>query len=99
MNDVCFYLFSSTFITMNYPIITSLLSEKRNGGNFVKWKSCLNIVLICENYKFVLIEEFPPEPATNTICTVQEAYDHWIQANKKVRYYMLASMSDVLRIK
>ena len=35
----------------------------------------------------------------NTTRTIQKAYDHWIQANKKARYYMLASMPDVLRIK
>ena len=96
MNDECLYLFSSTFITMNYPIISILSSEKLNGQNFVKWKSNMNLVLICENYKFFLTEECPPKPTTNATRTVREAYDHWIQANNNAYYYMLAGMSDVL---
>ena len=80
---------------MNNPIIVILLSEKLNG----KWKNNMNIVLICENYTFVRREECPPELATNAPRTVREAYDHWSQANNKACYYMLATMSNVLRIK
>ena len=36
------------------PIIALLANEKLNGDNYVKWKSNINIVLICENQKFVL---------------------------------------------
>ena len=42
---------------MNNPIITILSSEKFIGENFVKWKSNMNIVLICRNYKFILTEK------------------------------------------
>ena len=77
LNNEC-YLFISTFITMNNPFIAILLSEKLNSENFVKWKSNMSIVLICENYKFVLTEECPPEPAANAPCTVREASDRWI---------------------
>ena len=59
----------------------------------------MSIVLICENYKFVLTKECPPKPAANTPHTIREAYDSWIQANNKPRCYMLAVMFDVLRIK
>ena len=84
---------------MNNPIIVIQSSEKLNSENFVKWKSNVNIVLICENYKFIFTEECPPEPVANTPRTVREAYDRWIQANNKAGCYMLAPMSDVLRIK
>ena len=84
---------------MNNPIITILWSEKLNGENFIKWKSNMNILLICENYKFVFTEECPLEPAANDPYTVREANDHRIQANNKVRCYMLVAMSDRLRIK
>ena len=84
---------------MNNPIITILSSEKLNSENFVKWKSNMNIAQICENYKFVLIKECPPRPATNAPHPIREVYDHWIQANNKARCYMLAVMSDVLRMK
>ena len=50
---------------MNNPIIAILSSKKLKDENLVKWKSNMNIVLICENYKFVRTEECPPEPAAN----------------------------------
>ena len=99
MSDECLYLFSSTFIIMNYPIVAILSSVKLNSKNFVKWKSNMNLVLICENYKFVLAEKGPPELAANATRTVRETYDHWIQANNKACCYMLVVMFDVLGIK
>ena len=98
LNDE-YHLFISAFITMNNPIIAILSSEKLNDENFINWKSKMNIVLICQNYKFVLTEECPSKHATNAPRTVREAYDCWIQANNKAHYYMLAAISDVLRIK
>ena len=52
-----------------------------------------------ENNRFVLTEECPAEPAANAARSVREPYERWIQANNKVRAYMLVSMSDVLRLK
>ena len=86
-------------MSSNNPIIPLLANEKLNGDNFVKWKSKINIVLICENKKFVLIEECPPEPPANASRTVRERYDSWIHSNNKARYYMLTSMNDILRKK
>ena len=45
------------------PIIALLANEKLTGDNFIKWKSNMTIVLVSENYKFVLTEECPPQPA------------------------------------
>ena len=45
------------------PIISLLANESLIGNNFVKWKSNVNIVLVYENNRFVLIEECPVEPA------------------------------------
>ena len=56
-------------------------------------------MLICENQKFVLIEECPPNPIANASHTVRERYDSWIHSNNKARCYMLDSMNDVLRKK
>ena len=89
----------SEIIESNNPIITLLANEKLSGVNFVKWKSNINIVLICENQKFVLTEEFPSEPHANASHTVQERYDSWIHSNNKARCYMLASMNNVVRKK
>lgn len=80
------------------PVI-ALLNEKLNGEFFLKWKSNINIALVCENLKFVLAEECPPEPPLNTSRSVREIYDRWIVANNKAKGYMLAGMNDVLRLK
>ena len=81
------------------PIIALLANESLTGDNFAKWKSNVNIVLVYENNRFVLTEECPAEPAANATRSVREPYERWIQANNKARAYMLASMSDVLRLK
>ena len=86
-------------MSSNNPIIALLANEKLNGDNFIKWKSNMNIVLICENQKFVLTEECPPEPPANNSRNVREKYDSWQMANNKDRCYMLASMNDVLSFK
>ena len=51
------------------PIIALLANEKLTGDNFIKWKSNMNIVLVSEDYKFVLMEECPPQPAANATRT------------------------------
>ena len=56
-------------------------------------------MLICENQKFVLTEECPPEPHANAPRSVREKYDSWQMANNKARRYMFACMNDVLRTK
>ena len=93
-----FFSFISAIMSSN-PIIALLANEKLDGDNFIKWKSNINIVLICENQKFVLTEECPPEPPATASRNVREKYDLWQQANNKARCYMLACMSDVLRTK
>ena len=84
---------------MSNPISGLRATEKLTGENFNKWKSNMNIVLVCENYKFVLVVECPEQPAANATRAVREAYDKWINANSKARCYLLAGMSEVLRTK
>ncbi|EXB30863.1 Retrovirus-related Pol polyprotein from transposon TNT 1-94 [Morus notabilis] len=84
---------------MSNPIITLLATEKLDGDNYAKWKSNMNILLVCEDYKFVIVEECPPKPAANATKAAREPYDRWIKANNKAKCFMLASMSDVLRKK
>ncbi|XP_073046082.1 uncharacterized protein [Primulina eburnea] len=62
-------------------------------------QSNINIVLVCENLKFVLTEECPPERPLNDARSVREIYDRWIAANNKAKGYMLTGMNDVLRLK
>ena len=95
----CLIYLILAIMSSNNPIIALLANEKLSGDNFVKWKSNINIVLICENQKFVLIKECPPEPPANASLTIRERYDSWIHSNNKARYYMVASLNDVLRKK
>ncbi|XP_062075684.1 uncharacterized protein LOC133779790 [Humulus lupulus] len=47
--------------------VTALLANtKLTGDKFKKWKSNKNIVLICENHKFVFTEECPEVPTVTT---------------------------------
>ena len=95
----CLSYLISAIMSSNNPIIALLANEKLSGDNFVKCKSNINIVLICENQKFVLTEECPPKPPANASRTVRERYDSWIYSNNKARCYMLTSMNDVFRKK
>ncbi|XP_073057004.1 uncharacterized protein [Primulina eburnea] len=79
--------------------VLALLNEKLAGENFLKWKSNINIALVCKNLKFVLTEECPPEPSLNASRSVREIYDRWIATNNKEKGYLLAGMNDVLRLK
>ena len=45
----CLSYLISVIMSSNNPIIALLANEKLSGDNFVKWKSNINIVLICEN--------------------------------------------------
>ena len=64
------------------------------GENFAKWKSNINLLLVNEDLRIVLMEECPPEPVAKA---AREAFDHWVRANNKVKVYMLAGMSELLR--
>ena len=56
-------------------------------------------MLVYENNRFVLTEECLAETAANAARSVREPYERGIQVNNKAWAYMLAIMSDVLRLK
>ncbi|XP_073118883.1 uncharacterized protein [Henckelia pumila] len=86
-------------MAMGNPNMSLLANNTLTGENFPKWKSNINIVLVSENNMFVLTEECPPVPPANATRAVKEPYDRWIASKNKAKAYMLASMSDALRIK
>ena len=57
----------------------------------------MNIVLTAEEYKYVLIEACPPEPGERETNEETQAYRKWKKTDKVARYYILASMSNVLQ--
>ncbi|KAL5564742.1 hypothetical protein UlMin_027906 [Ulmus minor] len=79
------------------PLSVILSQNKLIGENFTDWKRNLNIVLTSEKHKFVLLEACPPETAANAAKAVKDAYKKWIVSDDMARYYMLASMSNVLQ--
>ena len=70
-------------------IIALLANQSLTDDNFVKWKSNVNIVLVCENNRFVLTEECSAEPTANVARSAREPYERWIQANNKARAYIV----------
>ncbi|XP_038882371.1 uncharacterized protein LOC120073638 [Benincasa hispida] len=81
---------------MTSSIIQFLALEKLIGDNYVTWKSNLNTILTIDDLRFILTEECPPIPSSNSNQIVWEAFDRWIRANDKARAYILASLSNVL---
>ncbi|XP_041999758.1 uncharacterized protein LOC121749236 [Salvia splendens] len=57
----------------------------------------MDIVLIAEEYKFVLTTPQPPVPVANAAAAVRDAHRRWHKANEMTKCYMLASMSTVLK--
>ena len=84
---------------MANPIVALLSRTVLTGENFQKWKSDLNIVLMSENIRFILIDPCPLVPAANAQRAVRDSYDRWMNANNRAISYMLASMSDKLSSK
>ena len=56
----------------------------------------MNVILVCEDLKFILMEKYLPEPAPNAGRAARNAYNNWIKANEKAHSYLISSMSEVL---
>ncbi|XP_038885833.1 uncharacterized protein LOC120076129 [Benincasa hispida] len=84
---------------MSNSIIQLIASDKFNGEGYSNWKSNINMILVMDGLRFVLMEECPPVPSTTVNQNVQDIYDRWVRANEKARAYILASISDVLNKK
>ena len=56
------------------PLSVILKENKLIGPNYIDWKWNLNLVLIVEGYKFMLIEVCPLVPDSNSSKDEVEAY-------------------------
>nr|XP_016502796.1 PREDICTED: uncharacterized protein LOC107820943 [Nicotiana tabacum] len=79
------------------PLTAILTQNKLEGPNYVDWKRNLDIVLIAEEYKFVLDEVCPEKPGDDATDDEQKAYQKCIKVDEMARCYILASMSNVLQ--
>ena len=79
------------------PLAVILKENKLDGTNYIDWKRNLDIVLIAEDYKFVLTDLCLPKPHEGA--TEQEAkpYKNWVKADEMSWCYILASMSNILQ--
>ncbi|KAH0696012.1 hypothetical protein KY289_013494 [Solanum tuberosum] len=81
----------------SFTHLTSILNQnKLEGLNYVDWKRNLDIVLIAEGYKYVLVEECPEKPE-NAPDDQVSAYDKWVKADEMAKCYILASIANVLQ--
>ncbi|XP_016463439.1 uncharacterized protein LOC107786468 [Nicotiana tabacum] len=79
------------------PLTAILTQNKLESPNYVDWKRNLDIVLIAEEYKFVLDEVCPEKPGNDAMDDEQKAYQKWVKPDEMARCYILASMSNVLQ--
>ncbi|XP_075091523.1 uncharacterized protein LOC142171728 [Nicotiana tabacum] len=79
------------------PLTTILTQNKLEGPNYVDWKQRLDIVLIVEDYKFVLDEVCPEKLGEVSTDDEQKAYQKWVKADVMAQCYVLASISNVLQ--
>ena len=78
------------------PLSVILKENKLIGPNYIDWKRNLNLVLTAEEYKFVLTDVCPPPPDSDSSKEEVKAYQHWRKTDEMARYYILASMSNIL---
>ena len=57
----------------------------------------LDIVLIAEDYKFVLTDLCPPKPHEEATEQESKPYKKWVKADEMSWCYILASMSNILQ--
>ena len=79
------------------PLFVIQKENKLTGPNYINWKKNLNMVLIAEEYKFVLTDVYPPAPDSDSLKEEVEAYQTWHKVEEMARCYILASMSNVLQ--
>nr|CAD1843989.1 unnamed protein product [Ananas comosus var. bracteatus] len=78
------------------PLSRILESNRLTGPNFQDWLRNLKIVLGIEKLDYVLQTPIPELNAEATTEEVEER-DMWVDDDQRVKYYMLASMSNELQ--
>ncbi|XP_038882318.1 uncharacterized protein LOC120073562 [Benincasa hispida] len=66
--------------------LSLLATDKLTGENYASWKNTINMILIIEDLRFVLMEECPLIPPPTAAQNIREAYEHWTQDNEKLRH-------------
>ena len=59
---------------MTGVVINLLSANKLTGENYTTWNDTINIVLVIDDLKFILIGECPQIPTPNASRNVRDAY-------------------------
>lgn len=78
---------------MSNSIIQLLASDKFNGEGYSNWKSNINKILVVDDLRFILMEEFSPLTSSNANRNIWEVYEKRAWTNEKARAYILVSIS------
>ncbi|GAV91524.1 hypothetical protein CFOL_v3_34918, partial [Cephalotus follicularis] len=68
------------------------------GPNYVDWVRNVRTVLNSEDIDYVLKAPMPALPAEDASTEDHEIYKKWVTDEKKVRSYLMASMSNALQV-
>ncbi|GAV57197.1 UBN2_3 domain-containing protein, partial [Cephalotus follicularis] len=68
------------------------------GPNYVDWLRNVKIVLNSEDIDYVLEAPMPALPAEDASTEDHAIYKKWVANEKKVRSYLMASMSNALQV-
>ncbi|XP_022153956.1 uncharacterized protein LOC111021343 [Momordica charantia] len=81
---------------MSTFLISRIAADKLTVDKYPTSKTNLSAILVVDDLYFVLTEAYLKAPESDATKFVCGAYDRWTKANSKARFYVLASISDVL---
>ena len=61
------------------PLVVILKENKLTGPNYIDWKRNLDIVLIAEEYKFLLTQDCPMQPHEGATDEETQAHRKWVR--------------------
>ncbi|GAV60377.1 UBN2_3 domain-containing protein [Cephalotus follicularis] len=83
---------------MTNPLAVILQKNQLTGPNYVDWLRNVRIVLNFEDIDYVLEAPLPALPAKDASTKDHAIYRKWVADEKKVRSYLMASMSNALQV-
>ncbi|GMY19600.1 retrotransposon gag domain-containing protein, partial [Fagus crenata] len=69
-----------------------------SGPNYAEWKRRVDLYMGFYGYGSCIKTECPTEPNEESVESVKISYNKWIEANNKMKYFMLGYMIDSLMV-
>ncbi|GAV74374.1 UBN2_3 domain-containing protein [Cephalotus follicularis] len=83
---------------MTNPFTVILEKNQLTCRNYVDWLRNVKIVLNSEDIDYVLEAHMPALPAEDALTEEHTIYKKWVADEKKVRSYLMASMSNAIQV-